>query len=796
MNSLSSWRYALRRIANAPGFSFNIVIMLTLGVALSVCMFATLQGVFGSLPFPDSHQVVVVDVNHPERGVKGGSLTPAEAMRLSEPDSPFAEFGFYAWGGMTVYQDERPREFNMVTVGPGFFAALGMQPLHGRWFGQDEFEQRNDSVILSETEWKRLFGGDPAAIGKRLRTSAGDLELVGVMPDAFAIPSPSVGAWRAMPRNAYPSDQPWVWNARFVNAVARLDPALSNQVLQARLDTISAELAERYQLGEPFARFAAQPMLERIVGDLRPVLWSAIALAVLVLLIACANVAILVDARQVARRHEQAVMQALGASRQQLYRSLVLEILLLAALAAVLGCAIASTGIDALRALARDSLPRVDAIALDSWVLLFAAALAVVVPLTTAAAGALRPQAGAADAIRAGGRGVVGGSRRRAWLPALGAALSTVSLVAASALLFSLWQLKNVDPGLRHQQIYALQLFHAGDAAEQRSFAQRMREQLLQLPGVERVATTSAAPLSQIGSFETDIKLPQREQAEGFRLGLRRVSSDYADLLDIRVVAGRGIEHTDRAGGEKVAVINQELARRLFGESSPLNQVVQLPLGQGERISYRVVGVVEDSLNNGLRSEVGPELWVSFEDTPTIGMTFLVASSLPLVNFEKQFTDALFEVDPQEASTRIFALSDDFDAQLASARFFARTVGAFALAALLLAAFGVYAVAALRQQQRTSEFGLRLAIGARPMKLVVQMLRESLRAVAAGMVIGVLLALAVLQLLQAQLFGLEQVQVEVIASGLASLVLAAVLAALLPAWRAAHVDPIDALRHE
>ncbi|MBD8528067.1 ABC transporter permease [Pseudomarimonas arenosa] len=794
--SSSTLRYALRRIGNAPSFSLNIVIMLTLGVALSVCMFATLQGVFGSLPFPNSDQVVVVEVSHPERGVEGGSLTPAEAMRLSQADTPFAKFGFYAWGGMTVYQDERPREFNMVNVGPGFFAALGMQPLHGRWFSEDEFEQPSATVILSQSEWMRLFGGDPTAIGKRLRTSAGDLELIGVMPEAFAIPSPTVGAWRAMPRNAYPTDQPWVWNARFVNGLARLDPTQSNDVLQSRLDAVSDELAERYQLGQPAARIAVQPMLERIVGGLRPVLWSAFALAVLVLLIACANVAILVDARQVARRHEQAVMQALGASRGQLYRSLLLEIFLLSAFAVAAGCLIASAGIDGLRELARDSLPRVDAIAIDGWVLLFAAALGLLVPMATALAGALKPRADAADAIRAGGRGMIGASRRRAWLPALGAALSTTSLVAASALLLSLWQLKNVDPGLRHQQIYALQLFHGGAPDKQRDFARRLRERLAELPGVDQVAVTSAAPLSQIGSFEVDVKLPERDQPEGFRLGLRRVSPNYGDLLDIGLVAGRGIEAGDRDGADKVAVINQELARRLFGEAAALNRLLELPLGQGERVRYRVVGVVEDSLNNGLRSAVGPELWVPFEDTPSVGVTFLVASRLPLANYEKQFSDALFEVDPQEASTRMFALSDDFEAQLASARFFARTVGAFALAALLLAAFGVYAVAALRQQQRSSEFGLRLAIGARPMKLLVQMLRESLRSVVLGMAVGVLLALGVLRLLQGQLFGLEQARFEVMIYGLTSLIVAAVLAALLPAWRAAHTDPMDALRHE
>ncbi|MCB1553748.1 MAG: ABC transporter permease [Xanthomonadales bacterium] len=789
-------RQSLRRILATPASSASIVVMLTLGIAISVCMFATLRGVLGNLPFPEADRVVVVQSEQPERGVHRGGLTPAEALRLSEADSPFAEFGFYVWGGMTVYQDERPREFNMVNVGAGFFPALGLQPLHGRWFGDEEFSRASDTVILSHSEWQKLFGGDPAAVGKRLRTSAGDLEVIGVMPPQFAVPSSSVGAWRAMPRDAYPMDQPWVWNARFVNGVGRLDPAVADAVRTARLDAISAEIAERYHLGASSARFSVRPMLDVIVGHLRGVLWAAFALALLVLFIACANVAIQVDARQVARRHEQAVVQALGATRAQLYAAMLLEIVLLSLFSVVLACLLAGGVLDALRELARSSVPRVDAIAIDGSSLAFAIALGLIGPLAVALAGVLRPRSQAAEAIRAGGRGLVGGARRRDWLPALGAALSTVSLIAASALLFSLWNLKQVDPGIRHQQVYALQLFHGGGEDEQRNFSTRMQERLAAIPGVDRVAVTSAAPLSVIGSFSTDLKLPERDQAEPFQIGLRRVSADYLDVLGIRLLAGRGIEANDRAGSEPVAVINQELARRLFGDDSPMNRIVQLPLGQGERIDYRIVGVVENTLNTGLRAAVGPEILVAFPTSPSVGMTFLASSRVPLRGIEKLFKDALFEVDPQEASTRIFALTEDVDAEFASARFFARTVGAFALAALLLSAFGVYAVAALRQQQRVGEFGLRLALGARPQRLLRQVLRESLLTVGVGIALGSLCSLAVLNLLQAQLFGLEHVHTAVVATGVLALLAAATMAALPPAWRAAHTQPMEALRHD
>ncbi len=788
-------RHALRRLLQSPGYSFAIVAMLACGIAIGATMFGTLQGVFGALPFPQSERLVVLEVEHPERGVSRGSLTPAEALALEREGAPFADFGFYVWGGMTVYQDERPREFNLVNVSSGFFSTLGMPPLHGSWFAEEDFANSSDAVILSYQEWQRLFAGDPAAIGKTLETGAGRLRVAGVMPASFAVPSSTVGAWRAMPRDAYPMDQPWVWNARFVNGIARLDPALGDAQQAARLAALATGLAERHGLAEPLASLQTRSMLERIVGGLRGVLWGAFAVALLVLLIACANVAILVDARQTARRHEQAVVQALGASRTRLFRTQLIEVLVLALLAVALGLAMAMLGIEQLRDLARSSVPRVDAIAIDLPVLVFAGVLGLLAPVFAALAGALRPRADAVEAMRSGGRGLVGRQQRRGWLPMLGAGLSTVSLVAGSALLFSLWKLQAVDTGITHERVYALQLFHGGEAEAQRDFARRLAERLAQLPGVDRVATASSAPLSIIGGMSADIKLPERDQAEPFRLAIRRASPDYLAVLDIALLAGRGFMDSDRDGAERVALVNQELARRLFGDQDPLGRRVELPLGNGPRTDYRIVGVVEDSLNTGLRAGVGPELLVPFEMAPSTAMTFLVRSQLPLGGYEKQFTDALFEVDPREASTRIFALSDEVDAEFASARFFARTVGAFALAALLLAAFGVYAVAALRQQQRVAEFGLRLAIGARPGLLIRQMLGESLLPVLAGIALGTGAALGVLRLLQNQLFGIEGAQLGVVGSGIAVLLVAALAAALIPAWRAARTEPMVALRH-
>lgn len=796
MNLAIDLRYALRRLVQAPGFSLAVVTMLALGIALSAAMVGVLRGVLGSLPFPQAEQVVVIEGHSPERGVENGGITPAEARQLAEADSPFAHVGYYDWNGITVLEGDRPREITVIRVSEGFFPALGMAPLLGRWFSAEDYASA-DGVVLAHSEWQRLFGGDPAAVGKTIDTTAGRLRVVGVMPPDFAVPSEDAGGWVALPPGAYPLDQPWTWHARFVNAVARLDPALGDAALQQRLDRIADELSTRHGIPQGQWQLRVRPMLEVMVGELRGVLWAALAVAVLVLLIACANVAILIDARQVARRHEQAVVQALGASRQRLYSGLLGEIGLLTVIAMLLGIGLAVFGIEALRELARSSLPRVESIAVDAGVLGIAALLGLLVPLVAAVAGALRPRGDAVDAMRSGGKGVVGGRSRRDWLPVLGVALSTVSLVAGSALLFSLWRLQAVDPGLHHTNVYALQLFHENeDMAARGEFARRLQAQLAAIPAVEQVVVTSWSPMSAMGRMSIDLQRPGRSEPEPYQLDLRRVSSGFAQALAIPQLAGRGFGIDDHGGGEKVAIVNRDLAQRLGGIEAVLDQVVELPLGNGPRVPYRVVGVVEDTRNRGLRNPPGPELWAPFEAAAPVGMSFLVRSALPLPAYEKLFADALHAVDAREAATLSFPLDERIDEQLAPARFFARTVGAFALAALLLAAFGVYAVAALRQQQRVAEFGLRLAIGARPQALVAQMLGDSARAVVIGISLGLAGAWAALRALQSQLFGIDGAQASVVASGVGLLLAAALIAALLPALRVARIDPMRALRHD
>lgn len=791
-------RYALRRLARAPGFVAASVAMLVLGVGLSVAMYSMLRGVvLQGLPYPGSERLLAVAADNLRQDVNATALTPAEvnALEADAGGPAFAATGGYQWGGITLYDGEHPREATVGIVSQGFFPTLGMAPLHGRWFRAEDHGQPFATVVLSHTEWQRLLGGRVEALGTLIETSEGRLRVIGVMPPQFAFPDADVGAW--LPRAAFPTDHPMYANARFVFGVARLREDANAILARERLAALSANVRSERSLPDIGWRIGLRPLLDDVVGDARGALWGAFGIALLVLLVACANLAILFDARQVARAQELAVNRALGASRGRLWRMLLLELLLLAGTGVGLGVLAAAGSLDALRRLAADSVPRVDAIALDAGVIGFAALLAVATPLLVLLAGVRRPGAASGEALRGAGRSVISDPpRARRVLPALAIALSTLGVIVAAALAHGLMRLGAVDPGFRTADVHAMQLYREGGPALAPAYSEALRQRLSALPGIEAVAVTSVAPLSVNGAFAIDLLLPGRAEPEAYQASLRRVSAGYLDVLDIPLLAGRAIGDEDREGSEAVAMVNRELARRSFPGRSPLGEQLLLPLGRGERVPFRVVGVMEDIRNDGLRAEPAPEILIAAAQRPAAGLTFLVRSAMSPPGLAAQMAEAAWSVDPRQPLTRQFLLQEDLDAQLASMRFFARTVGAFALSALFLGAFGVYAVATLQQRRRVKEFGLRLALGARPAALARQVLGEGARVVVAGVALGASGAWAARQLLVAQSYDLEGRLPWVVMAGIAIMAIAALVALSAPALRAARTDPMTALRDE
>lgn len=784
----------LRQLAAAPGFTLASLAMLALGIGLSVAMYSTVQGVLlRGLPFPDGERLVTISARQPAQHVDGAQLSIDEAERVAAGTPGFAAIGYYWWSGVTLFDGERAREITTHMVGDGYFAALGVEALIGRRLDAADIREDRRVAVLSYAEWQHGFGGDPSVIGRRLEIVGDEpFEVVGVMPPAMAAFAGETGLWQPLSPRSLPAEGPQRLQ-RTLLAIGRLAPGVSlaqaEAALTARLADPQASVTDPTQAWQGVAR----SFLDALVGDARGALWSAFALAVLVLLIAAVNVAILLDARQTARRRELAVRQALGASRRRLGVALLLELALLAGTGVVLGLAVAAGAIGLLRSLAADSLPRADGIVIDGGVAAFAVLLGVLVPLLAALAGALRIGAAPSEAIRSGAKGVLGGAGGRRVLPVLAMALSTASLVAALTLAAGLWRLQRVDPGFDAADVRVMQFFRGGKEAFV-PFTERLLEQLEALPGVEAAALTSAPPRSGIGSASVALAVAARPDAAAVQAALRRVSPGYRRLLDVPLLSGRDFDGGDRRGTEPVAVLNRTAARRLFGDAEAVGQMVGVPI-RGSRVEARVVGIVEDIRNDGLRSAPAPEILVPFAQQPTNAMAFLVRSRL--AGTDAAMADALAALDPRQAITRRYALAEPIDEELAPARFFARTVGAFAAAALLLAVLGTYAVAALRQRRRVGEFGLRLAIGARPRDVAADVLRDGLTLSAVGVLAGLALALAGLRLLDLSAVGVAGTPpLLLLAAGIATMALAALGALGLPAWRAARVPPMEALRSE
>ncbi len=788
---------SVRGLLHAPGFSAACVLILALGLASAVSMFSVLKAVvLDALPYPQAERLMVVDGYNTALAADGG-LSTAEAQTIAAGTRSLAAFAFHNWSGVTLTPAQGPpREVTVLGVSEQFFAAVGSTPILGRALDASHYASATNLAVLSHREWMRMFAGAADAVGKTFATAYGEFEVVGVMPADFDYPSTDVGMWLPLSsRDAVGEDSPLWTQGRFLSGIARLAPQANRAEAQAELDKIAVDILSAR--GEPDAQWRPRltPIVDRLLGDTRWVLWGCFAIALLVLGIACINVGLLMHARVVQRQRVHALVQALGASRARVLRVIVMELCVLALLGALVGTAVAQAGLQLVGDALAQALPRGESLDIDSGVMLAALLLTLAAVVLAALLGA-RVQARPDAALSAGARVLAARSRALRVGPMVGVAMSTVALVAAGAIALSLYSLHGITPGYRYHDAHAVQLFRDGEMDEWRRFGASVLERLRAEPGIDAAALTTAAPLSVIGSWEIDLQLPDRPQAENYQATLRRVAPGYLDTLEIPLLRGRDIGIDDRADSAPVAIINQSLARASFGDADPIGRRVGLPIGSGPRIQFTVVGVMADIRNSGPRALPQPEILVPFAQSPWQGMTFLARSALPPAQALAAIERAIHAEAPDEAFTRTFSLGDELAQQTRTTALFGQLLGAFAACALLLAGFGVYALAAFVQRQRVPEFALRLALGARPDVLLRGVFAASLRIAGIGILLGAAAAWAALAVLRSQLFGFGNELVWAYLLAIAAVAAATMLASWLPARRAAAVDPAVSLRGE
>ena len=401
---LVDFRSALRTLMRSPVYAVASIGMLAFGIGLSVAMVSAVSGVLlRGLPFPDSDRMVMLSASSASQHVDRANLTAVEAKQLAGSTPGFDALAYFTYWSDTLQVDgQRPRDVTTQKVSTDFFQVLGMQALLGRTLDAEDVRENRAVAVISFDEWQRTFAGSAEVIGRNLHIAGlAPLEVVGVMPKGIDVFTGDTGIWRPISETDFPADGTRQLNQRYLLMVGRLHARVSNAQAMAALDAQAASIRAEHGLSQSDWRFSQRSLLDLLVGDIRVALWGALTLALLILLIAAANVAILIDGRQTARRHEQAVMQAIGASRQRVWRGLLAELLVIAASASAIGIGVAQLGIGLLREFARDSLPRIDGIAMDWRMVGVALLLGLAMPLVAVVSGGLRVnvQANEASAV-------------------------------------------------------------------------------------------------------------------------------------------------------------------------------------------------------------------------------------------------------------------------------------------------------------------------------------------------------------------------------------------------------------
>jgi putative ABC transport system permease protein len=780
-------RDAWRGLRHDRGFSIAALVMLALGIAASSAIFAAIEAVVLELPFDKPDRVVTVRARAEEGGVVFISPRQFEAWR----DVPgiFDAIAAYTLDSPVMTRRDVAVRLQAEAMTASMFAVLGVQPALGRTFRDDD----GAVVVLSDGFWRSTFGADPGVLGRPIVLDGIPTVVVGVMPPGFDGPRSRPGdGWlpfsTARPGN--PRRPPTV------TVLGRLAAGVSVQQAAARLEAVRVEAGRgRWSVLLETARedFLYQDALQS--------LRLLIAGVALVLFMACVNVVSLLLGRNVSRRRELAVRLALGAQRRHIVRQVALESLLLSFAAAVLGLLLARWAVTAMVPLIPRWFPRIAQVDVDWRVAAFTALAAVVTGLAVAiwpARSASRHDLTAV--MNAGGRGTSAGARRaRSALVVVEATLAMVVLTTAAMIVGSFNRLNPTSPGFevadRTKFSVRLESERYRERGARIAAVEDIVARLKRLPGVVDVSSATNLPLTTTTTFPTRVNGAPITGARTPTVHFRAALPNYFAVMGMRIVAGRGLSADDAAGAPPIAVVNQTLVARLLSGRDPLaaELVIDEPDGAVVR---RVVGVVTDVRASGSHLRGWPEVFVPHAQSPLALASFVVKSSAGGTPIEAGIRGALGAFDPALPVDRVESLEAVASRSVATQRFLAMLVGAFAAVAVALAFVGLYAVAAWSVTQRTREMGVRLALGATAADIRSLVLRYGAAVGCTGAIAGALGAYFSTRVIERHLYGFDARQPIIYVALAFAFVAIVTLASYLPARRAMRIDPLAALRVE
>src|SRR5215468_10097101 len=795
---LQDLRFGARMLMKNTVFTLVAVFTLALGIGANTAIFSVVNAVLlRPLPFKEPERLVMVWNRGAEAA--GGDRTPlavADLLDWRAQSKSFAEIGALQNTMFSYTGGDSSERIQAAGVTANFFSMLGAQAQLGRTFSPDEERPGAQRVaLLSDGFWRKHFAADPQVVGRTINLNGVGFTVIGVMPAALDFPSKWVELWTALQLQ-----QPTRRGPYFLRGVARLKPGVGLE--QARAEALNA-LKSSFE-GE--LDLNVMPVNEFIVGDVRLALLVLLGAVTLVLLIAAVNVANLMLSRSAARVKEISIRAALGASRARIIRQLLTESLVLALAGGLLGAMWASWGVELVLKLAPENIPRLSQIGIDGRALGWTALVSLLAGVLFGLAPAWQSsRLGVNETLKEGGRGATESLGKRRWrnlLVVSELALAVMLLIGAGLLVKSFWRLQRVDSGVDTERILTMQLALRGpryaDPRQVDAFYPRLLEKVQALPGVRAVAASNSLPpdnteFSDDFTIEGRPTLPNQTPPIAY---LIRVSPDYFRAFSVPLRLGRYFNAADSADAPLVTIISETMARRFFQNEDPIGKRINTN-DVGEPTWWRIVGVVGDVKYTGLADETQPAMYQPLIQATSwnVFLSVKTESADPL-SLAAAVRGEIKTLDRELPVARVRTLDQHFASAVAQPRFGAALVVLFAAIALILASVGVYGVISYSVTQRAHEIGVRIALGARSRDVLTLVVKQGMTLTAIGLGLGLSASFGLTRLMKTLLFGVSETDPSTFMAISLLLTAVALLACLVPARRAAKVDPMVAMRQE
>jgi predicted permease len=799
---LRDFRYAARNLSRNPGFALLAVFIMALGIGANTAVFSVINTVIlKPLAYRDPDRIVAIT----SPTITGKAMVPLSLKLISIPNfqdwhdqsTSFEGMAYYTSFEASVVTGPEAEYARAARVSPAFFQVFAVEPVIGRLFIPDELKLGAGAVLISYFYWQTHYGGQTNVLEQSIRGLGKPMPIVGVLPPGFRFPDQTdlwypVNTLRREPTADFRGGQNYF-------CIGRLKRGVSLQRAQSEMAAIGGRLAAQYPDANKDRTVAVTRMQDEMVGDIRLTLILLLGAVSLVLLIACANTATLTLAKATARTREVAVRIALGAGRQRIVRQLITESSLLALLAGVAGLALAYAGAKALVALAPGNLPRLDEIAIDRSVLAYTLGISMITSIMFGLIPALSSsKVGLSDALKMGGsRSVTGGgmARLRGAFVVAEIALAVVLLSGAGLLIRSFVALQNVALGFRPEKVLVMKATVPAPLPAARQFFKSILPQIAAVPGVSAAGASNVLPghTQSIGPYYLDRMPPNANLASAPSTAITIAAPGVFAALGIPLKAGRDFNESDTTDRAPVAIVNESLARKSLSGENPIGRQIYCLYDTNQPMT--IVGVVGDVHNRGPAQDPMPECYIPYQQHVFGGMNVLVRTA----GDPSALAGALRRLGRTQSpivSMKFTTMEQDLSETVASPRFRTLLFAMFAALAVFLAMAGVYGVMAFAVSQRSNEIGLRMALGAGRGSVLALILRQALVLATAGLMFGIAISIAGTRLLTSMLFRVKPNDVPVYLGVTVLLGIVTLIAAYVPARRAAGIDPITALRQE